>query len=255
MNTNTRNTTTSNTEELVSYDYHKSIDIPLGLGGIGKLNLYTGKLTVQPQYKGFENGVLPIYATDLTVDSRFKKIADSWNLPFYQTMSDYNHTSGTYDYYRTDAIGQKHYYTLQDDDISSGTHSASDGEYFYYNIYTSDLVVDWLTDRSGNTYNFETDGTLASMTDRNGRMFDISDTTVSVLGKTYTYTVTGDTITGITYNGKTIILSKNTNNELATITYPDGTTAAYEYTSGYLSKVTDSLGNIIEIGYDGNRVN
>ena len=109
------------------------------------------------------------------------------------------------------------------------------------------------------TYNFDTDGWLTSMTDRNGNTIDITvdasgnPTAITYLtDQTINITYTGDHITSITDPAGRTVQYAYDGDKLITVTDPRGKATHYDYDNDdYLSEVRDNDNNLIElIWYD-----
>ena len=119
-----------------------------------------------------------------------------------------------------------------------GTYSSSAGEYSVL-VKNADGTYT-LTKKHGTKYNFDSNGKLTSIADRNNN--------------TQTLSYTGDLLTQITdYSGKSLSISYNADNRISTVTDTAGKEVAYDYDAdGNLTSVTDPDGNMETYSYDEN---
>ncbi|MBR5553612.1 MAG: RHS repeat protein, partial [Clostridia bacterium] len=243
-------------DEYADHQAQKSFEV--GRAGVGSVNIFTGKLHFVHNDINESGGHLPLSLSHI-YNSAYNEIGENdvtygkgWHLSAAQTFAYDMHNN---QYIYVDANGRKHYLKP-----SGATANAS-------HVIFSDTAGLGLTyvdgegtvkDEKGNKLNFIGE-----------KLYSISD----AYNHKITYEYTGDLVTKITDSvGRTAKLTYDsyskliritddkkrnttfnyTDNYLASIVYPDGSTTVFEYSNSVLTKVTDYTGTGYEISYDGN---
>lgn len=131
-----------------------------------------------------------------------------------------------------DKEGGRHPFIENDDE----SYATPRGKYWKLVKNPDDTYT--LTEKHGTKYNFDENGKLVSIVDRNSN------------AQTLTYT--GDLLTQITDSvGRSVAISYNGDNRISTVTDPAGRTLTYNYDAeGNLISFTDQAGNITTYTYD-----
>ena len=149
----------------------------------------------------------------------------------YNVFLEYNEHKELYVRLRN-GEGARTFYVKNED----GTYHSPAGEYSVLVKNTDDTYT--LTKKHGTKYNFDLNGKLTSIADRNNN--------------TQTLSYTGDLLTQITdSSGKSLAISYNADNRISQVADSEGRTVAYDYdTDGNLTSVTDQDGSITTYSYD-----
>jgi RHS repeat-associated protein len=146
--------------------------------------------------------------------------------PLYEEALLLTKEDGARVYFYNDGVNTNIFYS----ESSSGEHSI---------IIKNNDITYTLTEKTGIKYDFDSNGKLISITDRNGN--------------TLTLTYTEDNLTKITdSSGREITFTYDENNRIISITDPAGRTTTFTYNGDYLSTVTDPLGATWTYTYDAN---
>ncbi len=194
-------------------------------------NFASGNLYHSQQVLGAHTGhTASITLSYNSLDTTTGTLGKGWTYNYNTTITDngnilvlkegdgrrvYFHSSGTNTY---------------SPDFSSGSHSTitknPDGSYI-------------LTEKTGIKYDYNSNGSLIRITDRNNN--------------TLTFTYTGSDLTSITESsGRTTTLTYDSNHRIASIMDPAGRTTTFTYNSDFLISVTDPLGSAWSYTYDAN---
>ena len=160
-------------------------------------------------------------------------LGNGWRLNVMESMSlatppATNGVSGTA-YLYTDASGKQTYFI----DNGNGEFKDAEENGMTYNANTKTMT------HEDNTYQFDANGFLISVMDKNG-----NEATITYQNKRITAITDGA--------GREFEFSYDPNGALVSITAPDGSIISYTYQGNYLSSITYPDGNKAEISYQNN---
>ena len=163
-----------------------------------------------------------------------------WRLNYHQTIKSVD-IAGTGYYQHVEGDGTVHYF-YYDSETNAWKDESTQELTLTVNSGSADAYI--IRDKEDNQRIFNSAGYLVKEKDRNGN--------------TLTITYTQNRITRIQDGaGRAAVLAYNTSSgsytDLKQVTFPDGKVKSFGYTSSTLTTITDTDGEKIYYGYDGNR--
>lgn len=236
-----------------------------GRAGTVYVNLYTGNLLCTATDMGFSGNRMPVSITRVynanDVSTNHYGIGYGWRFNYNQRIYQWSENSNYYIW--EDGDGTRHYFAYQ----SSGIYKDEDGLSLTLTTTGSGNSKYVLTDKSGNTSHFDTYGRLTALKNKQATVSAVSLTYTSTdgykiatitdgAGRVYRFSYSGAMLQQISYcgTGSTALYTVRyaySNNDLVTVTYPDGKNSSYTYHSGrILSAAKDIDGYQLSVSYN-----
>ena len=250
-------------------DYWSYTSVNSGNGGSASVNNYNGNLYVSQPLMGLDSERAPINIS-LENNSGYVGTNDlymngGWKLNYEMQLGydSLNSDPGCSSYF-IDADGTKHYFYIESWDGET-IGDDEDGLGLTLDRLQGESDAGKITDKDGNYICFDSSNRLYKVVDKDGNVIQLTfnsyngriATITNGVGHTYTfnYNDTGASADGslqsiISPTGKSVTFNY-TNGYLSKITYPDGLYIQYSYTTdGELSQIRNVDGTITSIQYD-----
>lgn len=236
-----------------------------GRAGTVYVNLYTGNLLCAATDMGFSGNRMPVSITRVynanDVSTNHFGIGYGWRFNYSQRI--YQWSENTNYYIWEDGDGTRHYFACQ----SSGIYKDEDGLSLTLTTTGSGNSKYVLKDKYGNTSHFDTSGRLTALKNKQVTVSSVSLTYTSTVGykiatitdgagRVYRFSYSGAMLQQISYygTGSTDLYTVRyaySNDDLITVTYPDGKNSSYTYHSGrILSTAKDIDGYQLSASYN-----
>lgn len=216
-----------NTDEICVGEDNVCVDKPNSTEIGSSANFASGNLFHEQRVSGADRtGLIKIDIAYNSLDPVAGPFGRGWTHSYNSHIDDYGDTIVF-----TEKDGRSVYYyksgsTYYPDPVS-GRHSS---------IKKNADSTYTLTEKSGVKYDYNTDGSLTKITDRNSNIISFS--------------YTGDDLTSITDASGRITTLAYTANQITSITDPGGRTTSFTYNNDELSSVTDPMGGTWTYTYD-----
>ena len=249
-------------------DYWDYTAASAGRAGTGYVNNYTGNLTWVHSDIGFDGNRMPvsishIYNSNDKATNSFG-LGYGWRTNFHQTIeevtiADESALEIDASYVWTDGDGTKHYFIPT---TTANTYEDEDGLELTLTVSSSAYTI---TDKYGNTSNFDGNGRLVSMVNNQKETSSISITYTTTTGnciskikdgagRFYNFTYSNNLLTRISYTGTgtselAYVTFGYSSSQLTSITNQDGKSSTYSYSDGFLVNAVDIDGYRIHYTY------